>query len=314
MHLPEKALIQLPDGSYTLSDPETGELYHNAVGAITEAFCHYVQPSDVKGLLQNKSHVVIADICFGLGYNTWMWLAEACRIAQETPNLQTGSITVLAIDGDFSLTRFYPRILADPTFSSFESFLTPSEHNIDYQTQDGEIQNYHQNRIEILKGHFLTPKGSSITVSVELLCVDLRAWLVAEGLPAAVDLIFHDPFSPRRVCELWTLEIFQRYFRALTPCNGRVLTYSSANAVRAALRDSGFVIYQTPPLGRKHRGGLCGIAGSQLADPDGGLTPLDKEGQGILSGAAWVPYRDPSGCADRVEIQENRRLEQQQYG
>jgi tRNA U34 5-methylaminomethyl-2-thiouridine-forming methyltransferase MnmC len=72
--------------------------------------------------------------------------------------------------------------------------------------------------------------------SDRMLWGDARARLpeLVERLEGRCDLILLDAFSPRRCPELWTLEFLGRLARLLSP-SGRLITYSSAAAVRRAL-------------------------------------------------------------------------------
>ena len=65
-----------------------------------------------------------------------------------------------------------------------------------------------------------------------------------------VDVIFHDPFSPRKNPELWTEEFFRKEYSKLAK-GGRLVTYSCAKAVRDNLRKAGFVVEDVAPVGRR---------------------------------------------------------------
>ena len=65
-----------------------------------------------------------------------------------------------------------------------------------------------------------------------------------------VDVIFHDPFSPKKNPELWTEEFFSKEYSKLAK-GGRLFTYSCAKAVRDNLRKAGFVVEDVAPVGRR---------------------------------------------------------------
>ncbi|MEX2606136.1 MAG: MnmC family methyltransferase [Kiritimatiellia bacterium] len=118
---------------------------------------------------------------------------------------------------------------------------------------------------------------------------DLRD-LLAE-LPGPYDLIFHDPFSPLKNTECWTVDVFIRLKERLKP-DGALLTYSESGVVRASLQQAGFVIGATPAL-PPHRGGT--IATPDPALPDHPLPPQTH-----------LPYREPFPDATARDIRSAR--------
>ena len=84
------------------------------------------------------------------------------------------------------------------------------------------------------------------------------------GLPGGYDLIFHDPFSPLKNTECWTAQFFHLLREQVTP-QGLLLTYSESKAVRAGLRDAGWVVGSSPAT-PPHRGGT-------MASPDAAMRP-----------------------------------------
>lgn len=303
-------IIALPDGSITLEDSSTGEFFHNRAGAFEEAWFQYVLPSNLPSLMQHTQEIRVLDACFGLGYNTWCFLEE---VLKQAPNYwpKGGSVNVWAIENDVSLLKIYPHVLALPAFETLKSFYTPWEHNVYYQTQN----NPSQNSFQILEG---TQNG--VHFSVTFVKMSLR-WTDGDWpylktlLPMSGDLVFHDPFSPRKMPALWTLELFQQYFdwlkpTAYKPKPGRVLTYSSANAVRGAMIQCGFQIFQTTPLGAKTRGGLCGIPLSGHCDDfqslGDGLSSFSESTMERLKGIGGIPYRDLSSDTSPDDILKER--------
>jgi len=65
------------------------------------------------------------------------------------------------------------------------------------------------------------------------------------------DLIYFDAFGPRTQPELWTLEIFERVYKALDK-NGVLVTYCAAGQVRRNLQSAGFTVERLPgPPGKR---------------------------------------------------------------
>ena len=148
-------------------------------------------------------------------------------------------------------------------------------------------------------------------------------------LPAALqghcDLVLHDAFSPRRCPQLWTQEFLGGLARCLAP-QGRLISYSSAAAFRASLRELGLelaAIRRAPradgereeaPGPQRWSGGTVAspTALPGLADPAEALlrrlSPMEEE---HLDTRAALPYRDASGSTPAAAILAERQARQQ---
>ena len=62
-------------------------------------------------------------------------------------------------------------------------------------------------------------------------------------------MVFFDPFSPKRMPELWTPEVFALAYEHMVP-GGVLTTYSCARQVREAMRRSGFTVKDSSKIGR----------------------------------------------------------------
>lgn len=118
---------------------------------------------------------------------------------------------------------------------------------------------------------------------------DLRDLLA--DLPGPYDLIFHDPFSPLKNTECWTVEFFTR-LRARLKADGALLTYSQSGVVRAALEQAGYHIGSTPAV-PPHRGGTIATLDPALLD-----LPLPPQ--------THLPYREPHTHATPRDIRSAR--------
>ena len=196
-------LVRTEDGSLSRFDEETGELYHNRAGAYTEALRNYYEASDANDRLQRTGELRLLDACFGLGYNTFVLLAELVNAGCK------GKIVVHAVETDAQILSAIPQVLGDDRLQTVaQSFI------------GAELAGF---------GSFQLSTGE-LNVCIDVIEQDLR--LFARDLRGTYDVVFHDPFSPRKVPELWIVDIFVKYYQALAPGRGRVLTYSSAGAVR----------------------------------------------------------------------------------
>lgn len=158
--------------------------------------------------------------------------------------------------------------------------------------------------------------------SERLLRGDARSRLgeLPEGLAGRCDLILLDAFSPRRCPELWSLEFLGGLARLLAPC-GRLITYSSAAAVRRALETVGLQLAALPQPPRDRAGPASGqlwsggtVASPTVLDCSGPLRRLSRMEREHIASSAGEPYRDPSGQANASEILAARARAQARSG
>lgn len=143
----------------------------------------------------------------------------------------------------------------------------------------------------------LAETGRFESVSVQAIRHDGDLRQTLPSLPGAFDLIFHDPFSPLKNTECWTLEVFRLLFEHLNP-DGLLLTYSESSAVRAGLLHAGFHIGITPAV-PPHRGGTQ--ASPRLSNLTSPLDPAPFQ-----QFPKTIPFRDPSLTDSGREIRARR--------
>lgn len=302
------------DGSLSCLDTETGQLCHNRAGAYSEAVNNYVQPSALAQILQDQGHIRILDACYGLGYNTWALINELAKsqitLAPSngcTP--ATATVFVIGIEQSEEVLQMMPRILEHPTFDALKMKNTPLEHNTYYRTLKCICNtNWGQNSPH----HFVMNVADFLRFELTLYVSDLRT-TVPEVEPG-FDAVFHDPFSPQKMPELWTVDLFRQYYRLLEGSRGCLLTYSSAAAIRGGLSEAGFTIGKTRGLGAKD-GGTLAIAAPASSEPDPRLDnclPMAPWEQDYLNSRAGIPYRDEGLRQSRATILAQRATEQAQ--
>src|SRR5271154_6174665 len=94
-------LITTEDGSITCLDQESGELYHNKAGAYSEALHHYVQVCDLVDRVNRQASIAILDVCFGLGYNTFVFIDQLIEhIEKGDINQNQVNCRIIGIDRD----------------------------------------------------------------------------------------------------------------------------------------------------------------------------------------------------------------------
>jgi tRNA U34 5-methylaminomethyl-2-thiouridine-forming methyltransferase MnmC len=147
---------------------------------------------------------------------------------------------------------------------------------------------------------------------------DLRQFLVEREPSCLYDLIFHDPFSPKKVPELWSVDLFQHYYQAMAE-DSAILTYACAPAVRGALISLGFKVLRTTGLGRKNGGTIAIKTNNQDLVKE--LLKLDSTcifeivGEELrrLGKSSQVPFRDPDLTDNSSTILARREAEQAQF-
>ncbi len=133
-------------------------------------------------------------------------------------------------------------------------------------------------------------------------------------LPAALhggcDLVWLDAFSPRRCPQLWSLQFLARLAALLKP-EGRLITYSSAAAVRGALVTAGLQLASIAANASEHWSSGTVAAPTALGDsfPLRCLTAMEWD---HLFCAAAEPYRDPTGLASAATLLAERQQRQSQ--
>ncbi|MDM7951999.1 MAG: MnmC family methyltransferase [Cyanobium sp. CZS 25K] len=262
------------DGSFSLYSRGVEEGFHSASGALQEAREKFVTPAALERFAPGRE-LVVAEVAVGTGTNTAAMLAAGAAAG---------------LDLDWWGLELDPRPLA----------LALADARFRAQWPAAVIR-----RLEAL------------TSSGRLLIGDARRRLpqllgpLKGPLKGRCDLVLLDAFSPLRCPQLWSREFLERLVRLLRP-DGRLLTYSSAAAVRRCLVDLGLEVRALRPPecepGRWSAGTVAGFA-PLAAHP--ALRPLEPFEREHLASRAGLPYRDPSGTSTAAEILERRRREQE---
>ena len=303
----ESKLQQTDDGSLSLLDAETGELYHNRAGAYAEALNTYCLPSGILERLTKPidahadpndiahadlnviahagayDDIAVIDACFGLGYNTFVLLEQAARQCDRTLRNQP-TIKIMAFETDAEVLEATEFVLRDERFPMMHDALRHS--------------------LPLTFGSYKFACGK-LNCELEIRQVDLRVAVPKQT--GDFDVIFHDPFSPRKVPELWTLDLFREYHRLLSARYGRLLTYSAAKAVRGAALAAGFTLFKTAAVGGKTGGTLAAVdhklrAGSKVLN----LSPEELK---VVQSTSGTPYRDSGFTSAREDILSRRQRE-----
>ena len=202
----QKELVLCEDGTNTLFSKEFNEPYHSTKdGALHESLEKHVKPAfqikkDVKNL-------VILDICFGLGYNTFATLYYI-----KINNLKT-KVHILSPEFDEALVHSLHTFAFPPEFDTIKHIIKAISQNFFYEDE--------QFKIEVLLG-------------------DAR--VEVPKIKEQIDVIYQDAFSPAHNPLLWTKEFFSDMAK-LSKSNTILTTYSTAAAIRLGLYENGFYIF-----------------------------------------------------------------------
>ncbi len=205
------------------------------------------------------------------------------------------SVTILGIEQDPEVVRLIPEILR---YNKFRRF-----------TQYADISTF------TAFGEYRFAMGET-KVNLEIIQGDIRKTVPDLSKRDAArdwDVIFHDPFSPKRAPELWTIDFFQSYFELLRARSGKVLTYSSAAAIRGAMKSAGFSVFRSTALGGKSGGTVGSIDLSQYSSGNPYIFALTEDENARLGSASGIPYRDQSFAASSADIRAGRLVEQVEW-
>ncbi len=255
-------IIKTEDGSDTIFDSEYNEAMHTLSGAYEESLHKHIYPSKI--LSAAKKEVNILDVGLGLGYNILALLNEFSKSA--------GDIFVRIYS--LEKTRLYYDKMNELKFNDHRDMI--------YNT---------------IKKAFCSGSYSSDRYSISVIMGDARN--TVKKLPSLLfDAVFHDPYSPSKNPELWTVQFFKEIYSSMDK-EGILTTYSSAPQVRGALIEAGFIIGKGPSFGRKREG--------TTASKTDMIEPLDKdEINELMQNIKSTPYLDLSLADERGSILQRR--------
>lgn len=227
----------LKDGSFTLVNEVLHEHYHNWAGAFSEARGHYAEPAChyLKPVSQRLSVLRLWDVCFGLGYNSFVFIQVLLENLSDFPALQ--ALHIQAVDSDDRLPALWLAVLEQAHFERLR------------QTYDISCSRSSDPLLYHLTFHSDQAPTVHVHIYIDNALGRIPQWRVQAKAP--VDLIFHDAFSPAKVPDLWSQVLFTHYAEVLAPAHGCLLTYSLARRVKNAVEGVGLVWKKLPRLGWK---------------------------------------------------------------
>jgi len=207
------------DKSTTFFNEKFQEHYHSTSGAAEEAIKKFVEPTNIRELAKAGT-IKILDICFGLGYNTAAALDAIWEVNKDC------KVEVIGLESDEDL---------------FESLIH----------HEAPFKSYYLVR-KLASNEILDLLDQNITISI--LGGDARDSIKSLSSNSQIlqtfDIVFLDPFSPKKCPELWTKEFFTEIKKLMK--NGAYLTtYSCASSVRKNLQELNFKVRDGPIVGRR---------------------------------------------------------------
>ncbi len=258
-------VIKTDDGSLSLYSDEYGEAMHSTSGAYQECLLKHVLPSGI--LSRTKESLNALDIGCGIGLNMLVLAVEFLKISSAS------RLSIITLERGFDF------------LSLLDSIVFGDERD---------------HLFELIKESMRVGTYSSPRLDITVLCGDARQ-TIQSIRDRAFDAVFHDPFSPAKNPELWSVEFFTEVRRLIDP-EGVLTTYSSALQIRAALLEAGFRIGRGPSVGPKREGTLASVRGAISFFSAEELVSLKEDHRSI-------PYRDPELHDLRGSILERRLAE-----
>ena len=216
------------DGSITFHNFEFDETYHSITGAEEEALKKFSEPCKIKEMALQKE-IFILDVCFGLGYNSAVAIEEILKINSEC------KIKIFALENDLEILKKITEI-----DSSLESFV--------FLKQIPELINNSKENVDLIH---LENNNIDLTIFVDDALVSIK-----KVPKKSIDLVFQDPFSPKKCPELWTKDFFYDIKKTMKK-SGVLATYSCAGQVRRNLKEANFIVKDGPCVGRRSPGTLA---------------------------------------------------------
>lgn len=307
------------DGSFSLWSETFGEGFHSGRGALREARETFLNPSQLERF-QPGSTIRVLEVCVGTGCNLAV-LLEACALR----HLRLEWIGLELDPEPLRLALSQPAFRCPWQLQTLQVLEQLLERD-GWQRSSAAApvgapaalrgQDRAERATPVLPGGRGGPEAPA-DPDADPACAwmsrgrihwgDARQTLRQLQADAAepFDLIWHDAFSPQRCPQLWSVEVLADLASLLRP-EGRWISYSSAAAVREALRLAGLQLaaLQLQPDAVSEAQVWSGgtIASPSALSPSGLwrlLTPMEQE---HLACSAGEPYRDPSGTAAAGQI------------
>lgn len=212
-----RELLTTKDGSLTIHLPQWNESYHSKHGAIQEAYHVFIK----NGLdfFRTEKELNILEVGFGTGLNAFITLLEN--------NQQTRKINYTAIEA------------------------YPVEATIYNQLNFYELLPKATDKQNLFLSLHTSPWEVKQSITADFKLIKHKMKFEELQFENQFDLIYFDAFGYRVQPELWTVDIFNRMFKALKN-KGILTTYAARGIITRNLKQCGFEVQKTSgPIGKR---------------------------------------------------------------
>jgi len=219
-HEKDIEIVVTDDGSRTLRQVSTGVTWHSESGALAESELVFLQNSNAALRLLNGQFTQVLEIGFGTGLNFWITASVAMR--HKTP------LNYVSIE---------PHLLRK---------------NLTEMLQHGDLEacqpGYRQFYESIFEQRFESQNMQPVSFKR---FSALEQFLPTHDSDHKFDAVFHDPFSPEVIPELWSEAMFTTLRSMMAP-SARLVTYCVKSSIQKNLKNAGFRVEKTRgPVGGK---------------------------------------------------------------
>ncbi|MCK4588925.1 MAG: hypothetical protein KAT77_00655 [Nanoarchaeota archaeon] len=161
-------------------------------------------------------------------------------------NLKDGMVIL-----DFCFGLGYNSLAALMKLNQTTIIAIENDEEILKQIETIEVPKQYQEKYKIIKQVAQNKEFDHGKIKIKLILGDAKE--IIKTLTQRFDVVFFDPFSPKKCPELWTEQIFKDIEKLMKP--GAILTtYSCATQIRKNMEAAGLIVKDGPILGRKSPG------------------------------------------------------------
>jgi len=207
-------IFETQDGSRSLFSERFGVSYHSKYGAWQETQ-HVFIDAGLRYCAIDKSKIKVLDIGFGTGLNC---IASLFFAFQQNMSLDYVGLEAFPVPSETLEGLDYPSLLG---WTPAQTDMYTQMHTYPW---DGE------------RRAIRTPK-ESISIEITKRKQTFESLIDVDQF----DVIYYDAFAPEAQPELWTIEMFERMYRALK-LDGVLVTYCAKGQVKRDMKSAGFSI------------------------------------------------------------------------